>query len=344
MVLYAPDSSSAETAFERALTAARLPGAISPVYAAASPGGFGWVAASETHAAPDLIDAPHWGLLLVADAPATSMGAPEEAPRLIARRLSEVALPNIGDAAVRALAESGALWAAEEGLIEEEDLPLLASLAGDADALGRRPLSAGVRDWTRPGTVHAFRVAEILDSERAGEMGLEAGALALVISAGAEDLGRLVLAGHRERILRRASRESFSDPDDLLTVPADTGETRDLLHDLFAATHAAANYAAGRASLILYALRRGLGDITGVLNLRATWTVGGLEERDGAILHRNGLAAAEAGEALVSGRSVAAGTGGMLGSAPPFEAAEEDGRWPWEEVGVFERWAILEQL
>lgn len=340
MVLYAPDSSSA--AFERALTAARLPGAISPVYAAASPGGFGWVAASETHAAPDLISTPHWGLLLVADAPATSMGT--EAPRLIARRLSEVALPNIGDAGVRGLAESGALWAAEEGLIWEEDLPLLTSLAGDADALGRRPLSAGTRDWTRSGTVHAFRVAELLDSEKAGEMGLEAGALALVISAGAEDLGRLALAGHRERILRRASRESFSDPDDLLAVPADTGETRDLLHDLFTATHAATNYAAGRASLILYALRRALGDTAGALNLRAAWTVGGLEERDGAILHRNGLAAVEVGEALVSGRSVAAGTGGMLGSAPSFEAAEEEGRWPWEEVGVLERWAILEQL
>lgn len=46
-MLYATDDS----AFERVLPAARLPGVESPVYAVASPSGFGWVAASATHAA-----------------------------------------------------------------------------------------------------------------------------------------------------------------------------------------------------------------------------------------------------------------------------------------------------
>src|SRR5918911_5016708 len=107
VVLYAPDSATAGWAFEQALPAARLPGVVSPIYAASSRlvgvlPGFGWVAASETHAAPDLISAPEWGLLLVADVPVEGMGAPlAEAPRLIGRGLSEVPVPNIGEMEVR---------------------------------------------------------------------------------------------------------------------------------------------------------------------------------------------------------------------------------------------------
>jgi tRNA-splicing ligase RtcB len=342
VVLYAPNPTVAESSFERALPAARLPGMTGPVYAAASLRGFGWVAASETHAAPDLVSAPGCGLLLVADTPVEDVaGTPEEVPRLISRRLSEVALPGVrSDAEVREISESGALWAAGEGLIEEEDLPFLTPSTGDADTIDRRSLAAGARDWTRPGIIRAFRVAEILDPERAGGMGLESGALALVVSAGAEDLGRLALAGHRERILARTTRGEFGAPDDLPAAPVATGEARDLL----TATGAAANYAAGRAALVLYALRRALGDHVGALGPRAGWTLGGFEERDGAVLHREGLAVAGEGEALVSGGSVAAGTGGMLGSAPPFGAAEERGRWPWEEAGILAQWTVLELL
>lgn len=339
VVLYAPGSTVAGWAFEQALPSARLPGVMSPVYAAASSRSFGWVAASETHVAPDLVSAPEWGLLLITDTPVERVGAPEEVSRQIRRRLSEVALPNIGDAGVRRVAESGALWAAEEGLIEEEDLPSLSTLVGDADALGRRALSAGTRDWTRPGTVRAFRVAEILDSEGAGGLGIEVGSLALVVRVGAEDLGRISLASHRERISVRASNEDFGAPVDLPAAPVETGEARDLV----VAVQTAANYAAGRAALIVYALRRALAD-AGDLRLRAAWKIGGLEERDGKALHRNGLAAVGVSEAFIAGRMVAAGTGELLGSAPPFEAPEKDGRWVWEEAGILTRWMALEPL
>ena len=352
VVLYAPDSAVADWAFEQVLPAARLPGVISPVYAAASsrasglPGasrGFGWVAASGTHVAPDLISAPERGLLLIADVPVENLGEPEEAPRLILRRLSEVALPKIDEAGVRRATESGALWAAEEGLIEEEDLSLFAQgVVGDADTLGRRSLSAGTRDWTRPGEVRALRVAEILRSEGAEELGLDPGALALVVSAGAEDLGRLALVGHRERILARTASGESGAPVNLPAAPLDTEEAEEA-RDLLAAMGAAANYAAGRAALVSYALRRALRD-AGALRLRAAWAVGGFGERDGLVLHRNNLAATGVGEALVAGRTVAAGTGEMLGSAPPFEAQEETGRWVWEEAGVLTRWAVLEPL
>jgi tRNA-splicing ligase RtcB len=348
VVLYAPNSAVAEVSFDRALPATRLPGVTSPVYAAASSResregrSFGWVAASETHVAPDLISAPEWGLLLVADAPVAGvLGEPGEVPHLISRKLSEVALPSIRSTAeVRAISESGASWIAEEGLIEEEDLPLLAPSVGDPDALGRRSLSSGARDWTRPGTLRSFRTTEILNLDRAEELGLEAGALALVVLVGAEDLGRLALAGHRERIFARTASGDFGVPGDLPVAPVDSEEARDLL----AATGAAANYAAGRLALVVYALRRALGGDVGALRLRVAWKTGGLEKRNGTILHRDGLAAAKEAEALVSGRSVAAGTGEMLESAPPFDVAEEDGRWPWEEAGILTRLATLEPL
>jgi hypothetical protein len=301
--------------------------------------GFGWVAASETHAAPDLVSVPEGGLLLVADAPPEGIGTPEEVPRLISQRLSEVALPNISEAGVRRVTESGALWAAEEGLIEEEDLPLFAQRFGDADALGRRSLSAGTRDWMRVEEVRGMWVAEILDSEGAEELGLDPRALVFVVSARAEDLGRLTLAGHRERVLARATSGDFGAPVDLPAAPVDAEEAKDLL----AAMGAAANYAAGRAALVLYALRRALRD-AGTLRLRAAWTGGGFGEQDGWVLHRNNLVAVETGEALVAGQTVAAGTGEMLGSAPPFDVAEKYGGWPWEEAGILSRWAILEPL
>lgn len=337
IALYAPDAATAEGALRRALPAARLPGVESPVHAAATDHSFGRVAVSGTHAAPNLFSAPEWGLLLVADAPVEALGVPfSEAPRLLSRRLAEVALPEIGDAALRELLEWGAPWAAGEGFIEEEDLAPFVSRAGDPDALGRRALSAGARDWARPGDVRVFRVAEVSDSEGAGELGLDAGALVVVAGVGAEDLGRLALAAHRERISARSPSGDFGDTPTLPAVPAEAGEARDLV----AASAAAANYAAGRAALGVWALRRALRE-AGMLRLRTAWPVGGLEERDGRLVHRDALAAVGEGEALVAGRVVAAGRGKMSGSAPPFGVAEVSGGWPWEEAGLCGRLATL---
>ena len=358
VVLYAPDETVAGLSFEHALRAARLPGAISPVYAAAVrppgplplqslsgtssglPGGFGWVAASETHMAPELISVPGWGLLLIAEAPARVLGEPEEVRRLLSRRLSEAAMPEIGEAETRRVAESGALWTAGEGLIEEEDLPFFTGQAGELDSLSRRSLSAGTRDWTRPASVRALQVSRLLDSEAAEALGLDTGALALVLYTGAEDLGRLALLGHSERILARTTSGVFGAPSDLPAVPIGTEEA----YDLVAATGTMANYAAGRASLFVYALRGALGEVAGALSLRAGWVIGGIEKQEGRALHHNRFAKVGQGETLVAGNSVAVATGGMLRSAPPFDAPEEDGRWLWEEVGMLVRAAVLEPL
>jgi tRNA-splicing ligase RtcB len=336
VVLYAPDARVAGSAFERVLPAARLPGAESPVHAAASPEGLGWAAVSASHAAPDLISIPLRGLLLVADAAWESLGVPpEEVPRLIPRRLSEVRLPHLTGAGIRRICETGARGAAEDGLIEEEDLPLLDPLAGDADALGRRAISAGDRDWDRPGEAYAYGVGEVLDAEAIDSLGLERGAFVLVVSAGAGDLGRLALAGHRERIAGRVRGGDLGAEEDLPAAPVETEEAADLL----AALYAAANFADGRAALLVYALRRAL---EGGLSLRAAWRVGGIEERDGSLVHRSTLAARGDGEVLVSGSSVVAGTGKMSGSVPPFGAPEDGGGHPWEEAGLLERWAGLD--
>ncbi|MDP9456425.1 MAG: hypothetical protein CYG60_02705 [Actinobacteria bacterium] len=344
VAVYAPDAATAERALERTLPAARLPGIIRPVEAASSQEGFGRVTVSETHASPDLFAAPRYGLLIVAEVPVANLGTPGELPRLLARRLSEVSLPEVGESGVRELSESGAGWAAGEGFIEEDDLsfflPGSAARTGDPDSLGRRALAAGARDWTRPGRIGIFGVGEILDSDAAGEAGLEEGVLALVVDVGAEDLGRLALAGHRERIVARTVRGDFGSPEGLPTAPADTEEAADLR----SASGGAAGYAAGRAALVLYALRRSLRDLT-PLRLRAAWPGGGLEgEEGGRHLHRDGLAAVGEGGIFVSGLRVAAGGGRMFGSAPPFGTSEQEGRWPWEEAGLCVGVSVLEPL
>jgi tRNA-splicing ligase RtcB len=341
VVLYAPDDRTANSSFGRILPVTQLPGVETPVYAAASPEGFGWVAASSSHAAPDLVSTPVRGLLLVADAPVTSLGVEaEQVPNLVSRNLSEVRLPALTGAMIRGICETGAVGAAEHGFMEEADLaPFLPPVPGDPDAFGRRALAAGVHGWEiRPGELNVKVVGEVLDAEGAETLGLRPGTLALAASVSAGDLGRLALAGHRERILGRVRGGDFGAGEDLPAAPAPSEEAADLL----AAIYAAANFADGRAALLLYALRRALGAAAGGLDVSAAWRVGGMEVRGGSPLHRTNLAAANRGEILVSGGSVVAGTGNMCASVPSFGVPEDDGRHPWEEAKLLERWAELD--
>jgi tRNA-splicing ligase RtcB len=332
VVLYAPD----DAAFERALPATRLPGVESPVYAAASPEGFGWTAVSSSHVAPDLLSLPTRGLLLVAGTRSENLrvDARELANRMLPD-LPEIGprLPSLNEAGVGRLCESGARAAAEDGLIEEEDLRLLDALPGDADALGRRALSAGPRDWQEAAIPELSVVSEVFDTEDAESLGLEQGALAIVIRIDGGDLGRLALAAHRERL--QARPEDFGAGLDLPAAPTESAEAQDLL----AALYAAANFADARAARTIWTLRRLLDEAVGGLYIRATWMVGGVEERDGRLVHRRGLALVEDGGALFCGRYAAVGTGNMFSSAPPFGVFEAEDRWPWEEAGLLERLA-----
>lgn len=340
VVLYARDDS----ALEKILPASRLPGVESPVYSAASSQNFGWVAASSTHAAPDLVSSPVRGLLLATGLSVDRLGIPsKEFTQSLFRNLYETILPRPGGTGIRRTSETGALAAAEDGIIEEDDLPFFDLEAGDPDALGRRALSAGGRDWDVLTNVRLYPVGDVLDAEVAERLDLAPGELTLTVEAGAGELGRLALSAHRERILSRIrAGVDFGAEADLPVAPLDSEEAADLL----AATYAAANFADGRCALALYALRRALANITGGLQLQpvASWQVGGFEERDDAVVHRRELARVRGGEALVSGGSVATGTGAMLGSAPPFEAAEVEGAWPWEEEGLLGRVATLAEL
>ena len=337
IILYAPDAGTAERAFERTLPAAALPGVLSPVQAAASNSDLGWISASETHVAPDLISVPARGLLLVA-ASAAELGVPPgETEDFILRNLYEVSLPRLGAAEVSRAAETGAFWAAEEGLISEDDLSLLGYHAsGEPDALPRRALSAGVRDLDRPGRTSVYGIAEILDTERAEALDLSIGALGLSVQTGPEDLGRLALAAHRERILDRVWSGDFGATVELPAAPLETEEAADLL----AAAQAIANYADARAALHVYELRRALAG-EGRLELRAAWRLGGLAQEDGLLLHRWKLATVEREDALVARSFVATGTGAMRASAPPFGPKPEKDSWAWEEAGLLERVASL---
>ena len=347
IVLYAPDNATAERAFEHTLPAASLSGVVSPVYASASSFDLGrdsgldlgWVTASETHVAPDLISAPTRGLLLVANVSAADFGVPSgEVGDLISRNLSEVSLPRLGGAEVRRAAEYGALWAAEEGLISEEDLGLFgAHTPGEPDALPRRALPAGERGFDRYRCPEVYEVTEILDTEGAEALGLIPGALVLFVRAASEDLGRIALTVHRERILGRVWSGDFGATAELPAAPLETEEATDLL----AAMRAVANYADARAALRLYELRRALAGEGGI-SLRAAWRLGGLAREAGALRHRRNLATVERGNALVAWHFVAAGTGAMRESAPPFGPGVEEEIWAWEEAGLLERVASLE--
>ena len=337
VVLYAPE----DPAFERALPAARLPGVESPVYAAASPEGFGLAAASTTHAAPDLLSAPLRGLLLVTGTRSENLGvSPQELVQRILRELPEAGtrLPSLNESGAGRLCESGARAAAEDGLIEEEDLALLDVRPGDADAIGRRALATAPRVWAGGVEPDLKLVTEVLDTEGAESVGLEEGAVALVVSIDAGDLGRLALETHRERILSGVRSGDFGATPELPAAPAGSGEAEDLVAALFAA----ANFADARAARALWMLRRVLSEAAGGLDLRAAWRTGGIEEQEGRLVHRRDLAWAENGHVLVCGSYAVAGTGNMWASAPPFGVPEEEGRWPWEEAGLLERLAMLD--
>ena len=341
VVIYAPGEEFAEDAFGRVAPITRLPGVESPVHAAASPTGFGWVAASASHAAPGLVSVPERGLLLAADITAEDLGMPPRGIQdLVLRALGEAGYrPPLNEAGVRRACEEGARAAAEDGLIEEEDLSFLAPAAGDPDAVGRRALAAGPPEPEERVGLRVAVVAEVLDAEGAESLGLERGMLALVVRVGAGDLGRLALSAHRERILGRIrGGTDFGAQDDLPAAPAETEEAADLV----AAVVAASNFADGRAARTLYALRRVLRDVAGGLRVRAAWRVGGIETFGGALVHRRDLATVGEGEVLVSAGSVAAGTGKMSRSAPPFGAPGDGGEHPWEEAGLLERWADLD--
>ncbi len=338
IVLYAPDDS----AFEKVLPAAGLPGVESPVYAAASSREFGWVAASSTHVAPDLISNPGRGLLLTAGVSVDDLGvAAHEFAALLFRNLSGVSLPRSGGAGIRRTCEAGAWAAAEDGIIEGEDLQVFEVSAGDPDALGRRALSAGGREWDLLSEVRLFIVGDVQDAAAADSLDLRPGGIVLTVEAGAGDLGRLALAAHQERILSQIRAGiDFDAEEDLPTAPLGSEEAADLL----SATYAGANFADGRAALTLYALRRALKDTTGELYPVVSWKIGGFEELDGSVLHRKRLARLGDGEAFVGGGSVSFGTGAMRNSAPTFGVVEdsEESLWSWQEAGLLERGATLD--
>lgn len=338
----APDEETARLAFDRALVAAKLPGAVSPVHVAVAPRRGGCASASTTHAAPDLASVPSRSILLVADTPVANLGAPPEEMmnEILRGGLPELSTSRINAAGVRRMSEFGGNAAAEDGFIEEEDLAFLAPLSGEPDALGRRAVSAGERDWNERICIRLHEVGDIFDSEGMESLGVEAGMLVVEVTAGAGELGRIASSLHRERVAARVESGEFEPPEDLPAAPLETGEA----HDLLSAFRAAANFADGRAALAVFALRRAMREMAGRMDVRAAWRVGGIGEAGDSVVHRWGLAEAGEGDVLISGGVVAVGMGTMYASAPPFGVSEEDGLWLWEEAGLLGRWAGLDLL
>jgi hypothetical protein len=339
IIVNAPDSSIVETAMQKAAPFATLPGITNPVHAAASPESFGCVVASETHASATLFSAPERSVLLVVDASGPSRPSPGELKGIAMRALSDSRTTAPSEGYVRRLCEEGAQAAAEEGLMGEEDLIFFPPAAGDADALGRGALGAGVRGWRElPGRVDALVVSEVLDSDGLDELGLEPGSLAMVVRSGAGELGRLAISSHRDRIQSRAGE--FGMERGPVAAPLDSEEALDLI----SAANAAANFADGRMATTLHAIQHSVTEAVGEPRIRASWRVGGIQEDGGVATHRAGLASVAEGRAVVSGGVLGCGTGNMYRSAPPFGVMESDGRHAWEEAGLLVRWARLEMF
>jgi tRNA-splicing ligase RtcB (3'-phosphate/5'-hydroxy nucleic acid ligase) len=340
----APDEVTARFAFERAFVAAgRLPGAVSPVcVAATSRTSFGWVAASDSRVAPDLGSIPSRSVLLVADVPVSNLGVPpaEVMDEILRAGLPELSSVRVSSAGVRRVCEFGGEAAAEDGLIEEEDLAFLAPFSTDSDSLGRRAVSAGEREWNGGVAVRLYGVGNVFDSDAMEALGVEAGMLAVEVTAGAGELGRISSALHRERVVDRVENGDFDAPEGLPVAPLETEEARDAARK----SRAAANYADGRVALALYALRRAMRKMAGNLDVRAAWRVGGVEETESFVAHRRGFAGVGGGDPVVSGGVLSGGVGTMYANAPPFGMTVEDGRWLWEEAGLLERWADLDLL
>jgi hypothetical protein len=324
LVLYASEAS----AFDRLTVAGYLPDARNPVYGAAAGGEPGWVVASESHVSPDLVSVPLFGLLLIADSPMSSLGVePRDFPRLLSRNLSEVRPPSLGGAEARAACESGAMWAAGEELLEEEDLALFPRADGASEALGRRALSAGSYEI---GEVTAD-IAAYGTREEDEEIEVPAGALLFVVRAGCGEAGRLALSAHREHV----AAGEFDSPGGLRIAPLWSREAE----DFGVALGSLSNLAAARTAVSLYVLRRALAGMAGELRPLAVWGSGGLEARGEERLHRSRLAAVGEGEIFVCGGQIATGTGDMMDSVPEFGAPEE-----WEEAGLLERRLELSPL
>lgn len=343
IVVFAPDEARAERGLERALPFARLPGALNPVFAAASEEGLGCVVASSSHVSPDLFSTPERGTLLVVEAAGVGRPSAADLTGLVTRELSMMRLPSPSEAWIQHLCEQGARAAAEDGLLKEEDLSFFSTAEGDPDALGGRAISAGVGGWREsPGEARAFEMVEVLDSDAVADLGVERGSLVLVLRSGAGELGSIAQDAHRRRI--RARVDEFGVEASPVAAPRDSGETWDLL----AATGAAANLADGRMALLIHAARRAILESAGEARICAAWRIGGLQNtaENEAITHRARLAAVGEGRALVSisstGGVIGCGTGNMYASAPVFGVEASGGRDVWEEAGIFARWARIE--
>lgn len=357
VVVYAPDAEAARRGFERAMRAASLPGARSPVYVvSSSPGEYGHAVVSESHVAPDLASAPGRAVLLCAEGSAADFArnlgvSPEEVRRELPRRLGEArySLPRLNAAGVRRMCEYGALAAAGSDVISEDDLSLLTPFPeADPDSIGGRAIAGGGRDWdVAEAKTTALAIAEILDRDALDDLGLEPEQLVIHLEVGRGELGRLAFASHRERVRERVLGGAFDrvgDGSTLYAAPRDTEEAQDFL----TASAAASNFADSLASLAIFILRRALRDVAGGLSVRASWRVGGAS-RDGAAtktIHREGLASVAEGEAVFCGYTggedggvLSRGTGGMYGSGPAFAMRET--RSPWQECGLLEEIAVL---
>jgi tRNA-splicing ligase RtcB len=207
---------------------------------------------------------------------------------------------DVGQRDLEDVTRDGARWAVARGYGEEADLERIE----DAGALeGADPEQVSERAYARGGNTlgslgagnHFLEVQvvdEVIDTDRAGSLGLAAGAICVMIHSGSRGLGHQVCTDFLREMERAAGRERIDLPDRQLASATFAGSVG---QRYFGAMVAAANFARANRQVMTQRVRRAFQQIFGSgprlqLVYDVSHNIAKVERYDGrdVVVHRKG--------------------------------------------------------
>jgi tRNA-splicing ligase RtcB len=207
---------------------------------------------------------------------------------------------DVGQRDLEDVTRDGARWAVARGYGEEADLERIE----DAGALeGADPEQVSERAYARGGNTlgslgagnHFLEVQvvdEVIDTDRAGSLGLAAGAICVMVHSGSRGLGHQVCTDFLREMERAAGRERIDLPDRQLASATFAGSVG---QRYFGAMVAAANFARANRQVMTQRVRRAFQQIFGSgprlqLVYDVSHNIAKVERYDGrdVVVHRKG--------------------------------------------------------
>jgi tRNA-splicing ligase RtcB (3'-phosphate/5'-hydroxy nucleic acid ligase) len=207
---------------------------------------------------------------------------------------------DVGQRDLEDVTRDGARWAVARGYGEEADLERIE----DAGALeGADPEQVSERAYARGGNTlgslgagnHFLEVQvvdEVIDTDRAGSLGLAAGAICVMVHSGSRGLGHQVCTDFLREMERAAGRERIDLPDRQLASATFAGSVG---QRYFGAMIAAANFARANRQVMTQRVRRAFQQIFGSgprlqLVYDVSHNIAKVERYDGrdVVVHRKG--------------------------------------------------------